>query len=275
MSRHEQFETHGPIDLYVEIGGGSIQVTATDTTESTVTIDGTDADEVEVRFDGRELAVVAPQQRGLFSGRDRRLDVTVTLPTGSNLATRTGSADLQTSGELASGRLKSGSGEADLDVFSGSLWVETGSGDIQLGEGRQEVQLKSGSGDVSVGRTGGDCSVSTGSGDVELGTVAGRSVVKTGSGDLSVANAESDVSLRTGSGDLVVRRAARGRVSVKGASGDVVVGIPSGTPVWTDVTTMSGTISSELESLGAPSEGQDHVEIQARTVSGDIQLRHI
>ena len=93
MAEH-RFETHLPVDLYVEIGKGRVRVLCTDTTESTVMIDGTDAEEVEVRFDGRELAVVAPQQRGLFSGRDRRLDVTVTVPTDSNLATRTGSADL-------------------------------------------------------------------------------------------------------------------------------------------------------------------------------------
>jgi len=64
----------------------------------------------------------------------------------------------------------------------------------------------------------------------------------------------------------------RGRVSAKGASGDVVVGIPAGVPVWTDITTVSGRIRLDLQGAGQPEEGQDHVELRARTVSGDVVL---
>ena len=61
----------------------------------------------------------------------------------------------------------------------------------------------------------------------------------------------------------------------KGASGDVRVGIPSGLPVWTDLSTVSGSIRSSLEGAGQPAEGQDHVELRAKTVSGDIVLTQI
>ena len=117
--------------------------------------------------------------------------------------------------------------------------------------------------------------MSTGSGDVEVGTADSQSVVKTGSGDLKVATANSDISLSTGSGDLTINAVRRGRVSVKGASSDVHIGIPSGTPVWADINTVTGSVRSNLESVGAPQEGQDHVELQARTVSGDIVLRQV
>jgi DUF4097 and DUF4098 domain-containing protein YvlB len=99
--------------------------------------------------------------------------------------------------------------------------------------------------------------------------------VKTGSGDLKIVNANNDISLSTGSGDLSVGQARRGRVSLKGASSDVRIGVPAGTPVWTDINTVSGSIRSNLESVGAPQEGQDHIELQARTVSGDITLTQI
>ena len=108
-----------------------------------------------------------------------------------------------------------------------------------------------------------------------LGTANARTVVKTGSGDLKVVTANSDISLSTGSGDVNIVTARRGRVSLKGASSDVEVGIPSGTPVWADINTVTGSIHSNIESVGAPQEGQDHVELQARTVSGDITLNQV
>jgi DUF4097 and DUF4098 domain-containing protein YvlB len=100
-------------------------------------------------------------------------------------------------------------------------------------------------------------------------------VVKTGSGDLKVVTANSDISLSTGSGDLRIGTARRGRVSVKGASSDIQIGIPAGTPVWADINTVTGSVHSNLESVGAPQEGQEHVELQARTVSGDIVLSQV
>jgi len=51
--------------------------------------------------------------------------------------------------------------------------------------------------------------------------------------------------------------------------------VPSGTPVWTDIDTISGDVSSRLDSLGQPAEGQDYVELRLRTVSGDITVGHI
>ena len=42
------FETHEPVDLTVETGKGTVHVTCTDTTETTVVVEGKDADEVEV-----------------------------------------------------------------------------------------------------------------------------------------------------------------------------------------------------------------------------------
>ena len=83
------------------------------------------------------------------------------------------------------------------------------------------------------------------------------------------------MSLATASGDLVVESALRGKVSMRSASGDVQVGVPAGLAVWTDITTVTGDISSTLESAGEPAEGADYVELRATTVSGDIALRAV
>jgi DUF4097 and DUF4098 domain-containing protein YvlB len=110
---------------------------------------------------------------------------------------------------------------------------------------------------------------------VEVGTTNDNAVVKTGSGDLKVVTSNADLSMSTGSGDVTVTTARRGRVSVKGASSDLSIGIPSGTPVWTDINTVTGSIRSNLGGVGAPQEGQEHVQLEARTVSGDITLREV
>jgi DUF4097 and DUF4098 domain-containing protein YvlB len=269
------FETHQPVRLFTEIGKGAVRVTATDTTETHVAISGRDAAEVQVRQDGDHISVIGPKQRGGFFGTDNRLEVTVELPTGSELSIRTGSADITVTGTVGVAQIKSGSGDVEVDTADGALVVETGSGDIRVEEARAELKAKSGSGDVLVVDAGATLMVSTGSGDVQLWTTHGPVVVKTGSGDIKVGEAGSDVSVSTGSGDVVVTTARRGRMTAKGASGDVRVGVPAGVPVWTDISTVSGEIRSTLQGAGQPQEGADHVEVRAKVVSGDIVLTQV
>jgi len=274
MTQHH-FETHGPVELFVEIGKGTVDVTATETTESRVDIAGRDADEVDVRQSGNQISVVAPRQRSGFFGGDSKLDVTITVPLNSDLVVKTGSADISVNGTVGSSKLKTGSGDVRTDDLDGPALVETGSGDIDIQVANAELRVKSGSGHVRVRHAESAVAASTGSGDVEIGTSNGPAAVKTGSGDLKVVDANTDVSLVTGSGDLLVGTAHRGRFTMKGASGDVHIGIPAGLPVWTDVSTLSGSIRSNLESAGEPAEGADHVELRAKTVSGDIVLTQV
>lgn len=274
MTEHH-FDTPGPVELFTEIGKGTVDITATETTQTHVAITGRDADQVAVRQEGRQISVVAPRQRGAIFGGDSRLDVRITIPTHSNVVVRTGSADIVVRGAIGSGQVKSGSGDVHLDSVAGPLVAETGSGDIRLNAAHESVKVKSGSGDVVIGESAAVASISTGSGDVRVAASTGQTVVKTGSGDLEVGDTSHDLTLTTGSGDLVISRAHRGRVSVKGASGDVRIGIPVGVPVWTDISTVAGDIRSGLTGAGRPEEGADHVEIRARTVSGDIVLTEV
>ena len=274
MTEHH-FETDKPVRLFAEIGRGTIAVEATDTTETHVRIAGRDAEHVVVRQDGDQITVVAPKQRGGFFGAESRLEVRITLPTDSHVTLRTGSADIDVTGTVGGGQIKSGSGSVRIDTTGAPMVLETGSGDVRVAVSQADLRIKSGSGDIVLLDLGATSAVSTGSGDVKVGTNHGPVVVKTGSGDLEVREAESDVTLTTGSGDLVVGTARRGRLSAKGASGDIQVGIPAGIPVWTDIATVSGAVRSTLNGAGEPAEGADYVEVRAKTVSGDIVLTEI
>jgi DUF4097 and DUF4098 domain-containing protein YvlB len=268
-----RFETHSPVNLVVEISKGNVNVRCTDTTESTVLVEGKHADDVAVEQRGDSIIVTEPGRGRIFG--DNALRVEVTVPEGSNPAVRTGSADIQLEGLVGHAQARSGSGDVSIDTVDGHLLVETGSGEIRVEEVRGSLKVKSGSGDVEIGEAGGTSSISTGSGDVSLENAHGSTVVKTGSGDLSVEKAHADTSFSTGSGDVSIDHVLRGRVTVKGASGDVSIGVQGGVPVWTDITTVSGTIRSDLQGAGQPQEGQDHIEVRAKTVSGDIALSEI
>src|SRR4051794_26574347 len=102
------FETLEPVRLFAEIGKGSVKVTATDTTETHVQVTGRDAEQVTVLQNGRQISVLAPRARSVISFGDR-IDVLVTLPARSDVAVRTGSADVTLNGTVGSTQLKSGS----------------------------------------------------------------------------------------------------------------------------------------------------------------------
>ena len=256
MSEHH-FHTPDPVLLTVENGSGRVHVTGVETTDTHVTVVGRHADEVEVVQEGREIRLSAPHRRTGFLGGDDSLDMTVVLPAGSDVAARTGSADVHLIGAI------------------GSVQVKTGSGDVEVERAYGEVQVKCGSGDVDLGEVESSLAVSTGSGDVTIGRNLGPAVVKTGSGDVRFREATTEVSVATGSGDLMIETARHGRFQAKGASGSIHVGIPAGIPVWTDISTLSGRIHSDVEGAGAPAEESgtaEHIELRATTVSGDVVL---
>ncbi len=269
------FDTPGPTSLYVELGSGDVTVRADKVTQTTVNVDGKDADDVTVEQRGGQIVVIAPNRKSGFFSTTSDLTVTVTLPTDSALATKLGSADLVATGRFGTTKVKSGSGDVHLEDLAADTVVETGSGDIAINAALDDLRIKTGSGDVQVNELSSSAVISTGSGDVALGRSEGQTVVKSGSGDISVKDAHTNVSLSTASGDLRIGAARRGAVEAKGVSGDVRIGVPAGVPVWTDVSCVTGRISSNLEGAGQPEEGQDFIEIRAKTVSGDIALEQL
>ncbi len=269
------FSTPSPVSLYVELGSGDLVVEAESLTETVVDVEGKNAEEVVVDQRGDEIVVIAKQNRGGFFGPARDLTVRVRVPSDSRLTTKLGSADLRTRGRLGECMLKTGSGDVRIDELSGEGDLETGSGDVQIDVAAGPLQIRSGSGDVTLDQVHGPVRVSTGSGDVLINNASEPVQVKSGSGDMRVRHAEQDVALSTASGDLVIDEMHRGQLAAKNVSGDIRVGIPAGIPVWTDISSMTGSVRSDLEGAGEPAEGQDFIEVRAKTISGDVFLEQL
>ena len=268
------FETPAPTELYVVVPVGDVHVRCDDVERTTVEVDGNDAEDVVVEQRGDQIVVIAPMKRGLFLGfgPSGQLRVRVTMPHDSALATKLASADLDVAGRLGPVRLRSGSGDVRLDEVAADAVAEAGSGDLEIRTVAGELRVKCGSGDVEIGSVAGATAVSTGSGSVEIGTSAGPVQAKSGSGDLHVGRAHHDLTLSAASGDLTVDCMDRGALRAQSVSGDIRVGIPAGVPVWTDINCVTGSVRSDLEGAGEPEEGQDFVEVRAKTVSGDVHL---
>jgi len=278
--RVREFAGSGPVRLSIEAGAGDVRVDATDADRTTVAVrPAHPADETARELVARttieqrgDRVVVEVPRRGVgFLRRSPELVIAVSVPAGSSLETACDSADVRTTGRLDSVRSKGASGDLLLEQVR-EADIQAGSGDIGVESADDSVRVQAGSGNVAVRTVAGSCSVRTGSGDVRVERSDGPVQVSTASGDVSVDEAGSDLTISTASGDHHVGRIRRGQVKVSSASGDIRVGVLAGTPVWLDVTSLSGTVHSALEGGDAPAEGEDSVTLQVNTVSGDISL---
>ena len=86
---------------------------------------------------------------------------------------------------------------------------------------------------------------------------------------------DGNVAVRSGTGTLGIGRFTSGEARFKNGFGDIRIGVPEATPVWTDITTGTGRIVSDLTPTGKPAPGQPHVAVTAKTATGDVYLRQL
>ncbi|OLZ45081.1 DUF4097 family beta strand repeat-containing protein [Amycolatopsis keratiniphila] len=198
---------------------------------------------------GNRLVVQAPKAWQL---KNVPLAVTVRAPAGSHLEVRAGAADVTVTGIAGRADILTGAGKVGLERTDGSAIVRTGTGDVKLGATLSGLQLRTGSGSVEASSLCGSATIATGTGDVWLGEIAGDVLARTGSGDVSVTDAAfGSLELTTGSG--AVRVAIRGRVRAE-----------------IDLSSTTGSVSSELDVAdSAPTEGEVVLKVRARTGTGD------
>jgi DUF4097 and DUF4098 domain-containing protein YvlB len=258
-----RFETSHPLTVDLQIPAGAIDVRVYDAAVTTVQVEGTRADGVEVTFDerpsGDRLSVAYHGKKwfALFSsGRD--LEVTLVVPPATTFEVSTGAADLQVNGTVAALSYRSGSGDLRFDDVTGNVTAKTASGDVNGEEIGGGLRFHGASGDLSVGRVG--------------ETTAGRSA----SGDLSIGRIEGDTSLATASGDVTVTVVADGKTTIRTVSGDVEVGIIEGADVYLDLSSTSGDVTCDLEPSSGPSADRDRqLSLDASSVSGDVRVRKV
>jgi DUF4097 and DUF4098 domain-containing protein YvlB len=253
------FDTPQPVDLRIRATSGTVTVAAADTETSTVEVTAVDdaarelAEKTAVRLDGNRLTVEMPERLAGFSLRRRRIDITITVPTGSSLSSRSASGEITATGRLATATVHTASGEVSLEKVDGDAEVHCASGDITIGSARA-TKVHSASGRVRVDHAAGDVEVHSASGRVRIGV------------------AEGSVNAKTASGDITVEDARSGVLSLNAASGDLHIGVRAGVTAHLDVSSVSGRIRSDLPVDDAAPESGSTLSVRARTMSGNIVI---
>jgi len=269
------FDTPEPINARITSPSGDITVeTADNVTTTTVTLDGDDQIVADTRVEYRSGTLRVEAPRSNRWGRNGELDITVTLPDDSSVQVETASGDVSLHGTFNDVRVNSASGDVSLDDATGTVRIETASGDVEVRHAGGPTTITTASGDVSLENADGgdDVTVSTASGGADLGRISGDLRVRAASGDISVENAEGNVDANAASGDVSLDRVHRGRVGVQTANGDVSIDVTPGIPVWLDLHSLSGDVSTDQDHDGGPAEGEDTLELRVNTVSGDISV---
>ncbi len=274
-----RFPTPTPPRLTIRFRAGIVEIDTEDVSETIVELHDLHGDTsngaiaatvIEQR--GNDIVVVVPKRFGeLFMG-STDLALRVTAPSRTALDIESGSAQITARGEYGTTVVTTGSGAVTIGTVASSARVRSGSGDLRIDSVEGDLDVRSGSGAIDVGSVGGSLSVQSGSGDVRLGTGGTSMRVKTGSGDVSVDSAPDQLHATTGSGDVRVGAVRRGEISVRVASGDIHAGVRSGTAAWLDVRTITGRVSSQLESAAAPGADDEQARLKLESVSGDIEL---
>ena len=253
------FDTPQPVDLRIRAASGTVTVTAADTGTSTVEVIPLDdaardlAENTTVRLDGNRLTVEMPERMAGFSLRRRRIEITVTVPTGSSLSSRTASARVIATGRYATAVVHTASGEVSLDTIDGDAEVHCASGDVTIGSARA-TKVHSASGRVRIDHAAGDVEVHAASGQIRVGV------------------ADASVNAKTASGDITVEDVRTGVVSLNAASGDLHIGVRAGVTAHLDVSSVSGRIRSDLPVDDAAPESGSTLAVRARTMSGNVVI---
>ncbi|MDA3624373.1 DUF4097 family beta strand repeat-containing protein [Saccharopolyspora oryzae] len=204
-----------------------------------------------VDLTGNRLAIRTPATSPL---RNVPLSVKVRAPLDSEVAVNTSSGEVRVSGPARRVGVQAGSGTVSIEQASDRATVRSGSGQLRLGTMTGGVHARSGSGDIEISSLEAPSSVATGSGNVWLGAVS------------------ADVLVRSGSGDLTIADATEGQVELITGSGELQVSIHRGTAAEVDLTSSTGSASSDLVVSDQPPEEEPKLRVFGRTGTGDAVL---
>ena len=277
-----KFETPEPISVTLELGVGDVRFAASDQTDTVVEVRPSDdadesdvkaAQQVRVDYADGVLRVTGPKVRAFdFSRKTRSVDVSIELPSGSQVSAEMQMGDFRCAGRLGEARFKTSAGNVRLEQ-TGPLHLDTSAGHVTVGAVAGNAEVSTGSGKVQIGEVEGSAEVKNSNGDTTIDAVAGDVRVRAANGGISVGRAGAGVDAKTSNGSIRLGEVARGSAVLETAMGDLEIGITEGTAAWLQVNTGFGHVHNLLESASRPEESDETVEVRGRTAYGDVTIR--
>ena len=274
------FETPEPISVTLELGVGNIRIAASDRADTIVEVRPSDeadesdvkaAQQVRVDYANGTLQVTGPKAHSFdFSRKTRSVDVSIELPSGSQVSAHMQMGDFRSAGRLGQCGLKT-TGNCHLER-TGPLHLHTGAGHVTADGIAGNAEISTGSGKIQIGEVEGTAVVKSSNGSIEIDAVTGDARVRSANGDISVGRAGASVDVKTANGSIRLGEVIRGSVVVGTSAGDLDIGIAEGTAAWLEVSTGFGHMRNQLENATPPDEADQTVEVRGRTSYGDITI---
>lgn len=274
------YQTPEPISVTLEFGVGHVRIAASDRTDTVVEVRPSDeADESDVQaaaqirvdYTNGTLQVTGPKARAFdFSRKSRSIDVSIELPSGSQMSAHLQMGDLRCSGRLGECKVKT-TGNVSLER-TGPLRLHTGTGHVTADAITGDAEISTGSGKIQIGEVEGTAEVKNSNGDTTIDAVTGNIRVRNANGAIDVGRAGAGVDVKTSNGGIRLGEVARGAVVLGTAMGDLDIGIAEGTAAWLEVNTGFGHVRNQLENATRPEEADETVEVRGRTSYGDITI---
>lgn len=285
-----------------------------------VTRAGSDRRDLRVRAEGGELAVLypdrtviyRPSQRGSYStrlyvdrdgrfneesgsfpvrlrsngpGLNAHADLRILIPKGKRVEVNIAVGEIEATNTEGDLLLRTRFSPIHVSTHKGPLTAQTGSGTLRVSRVEGDAVLSTGSGSIDMqDMRATSLRASTGSGRLEGREVTvERFVGNTGSGSIRLeATTAQDLRTNTGSGSVRIDlRNTPKDLSARAGSGSVEVSLPANTNIEVDISTGSGSITSDFpvtmesfrrrELRGKIGTGADGY-LRASTGSGSVRL---
>lgn len=286
VSETQTYEATGPVLVKAELLAGSVHVVVRDRSTVTVGVHPSEpGDEVDVaaakrlrvEFGRNTLSIRLPMltmmsRSALSSHRVGSVDVTVEVPTGSELRASARSARLRVDGRLSDCRFETMDGDIEIEE-AGPLRLVTASGDVTVGRATGRTRIASGSGTTVIGDIAGNAHIGQDYGDVRIGTVDGRLRITGVRGDLTVDRLVGVLEAKVLDGRTVVGEVVSGSVTMMATWAHLEVGIRAGTAARLDLRSVTGRIRNLLHGVPGPETTDQIAEITAHTYYGDVVIR--
>ena len=274
------FATPQPITVIIDLVIADLRISASDRTDTIVEVHPTDASRAadvkaaqrtRVEYANGRLLVKGPRQPILI-GRNESINVTIELPTGSDVQGDASIGHVRMEGRLGECRFKTDVGDISLDQ-TGRLQLNTESGNITVDRALGNAQITTGSGSVRIREIDGAATIKNSNGSTTIGEVTGELRLNAANGDISVDRTRTSVTAKTANGDVRIGEVVRGSIVLETGYGQLDVGIREGTTAWLDVSSRFGRVRNALHAHDGPQQPDETVEVRARTAFGDITIR--
>ena len=273
------FPVSGPAAVRIELQMGRIDVVAERRRDLAVDVapanphragDRSAAEAVRVTQAGSDLRIVGPVRFNLFGSGDS-VDVSVRIPTGSDVSLALKYGSIRVAGAVGTARIALDYGDATLE--------RTGRADLGLGHGELRVEHVRGDADVDIksgrariGIVDGALRLKGSDAGIDVGSVSGVADIATSSGVVHLGDPGPALTVRSAYGPVRIGDLNGGTARIEASYGAVDLGIRSGTAVWLDASSQHGVVRNELAAAAGPVEGEGAVELYARAGYGDITV---